>query len=231
MGPGVVAIFSQVKSMNEKTRFGEMLAESVRAFPENRMCRAVDGGELTMAHYHALLRMIFHQTFQGPSTFAFAGAHVPLKYFRARDYLLHHADEEKSHWEWVINDLRKTGFDGADPRDGFPPLACQAYIAFNFYVAMKFPLGRLGIAAVLESIGANYGKTYATKLITRLQLRPDQAVFLFGHGDTDVGHSKEILEVLDECDLPEEDWRSLTHCGRTAGIMYRDMYDQVLDLL
>lgn len=212
--------------MADKAEFLKTIEEAVETFPKNGMCRLLESEQFSMSHYHSILQMIFHQTFQGPSTFALAGAHCDLRLHEVRDYLLHHADEEKSHWQWVISDLRKTGYTGPDPKDTFPETACQAYIAFNVYTAVKFPLARLAIAAVLESIGANYGKKYATLLCRQLKLKPEQALFFYGHGDTDVGHTQDIINVIDKCELSEYDWRWMVHSARTAGKLYTAMYDE-----
>src|SRR5690606_29299265 len=114
----------------------------------------IDSGDFFMEAYHKQLLMIFHQTFEGPSTFALASAHCSTKYHEVRDYLILHSNEERSHWQWIISDLKNTGYIGPDSRTLFPKPACQAYLAFNYYIAMRFPIGRLGTAAVLESIGA-----------------------------------------------------------------------------
>jgi len=212
----------------DRAAFVRCVEEAVATFPENALCRRVDAGLITMADYHAILLMIFHQTFEGPSTFALAGAHCPPAHAEARDYLLHHADEEKSHWQWVISDLRNTGYEGPDPRELFPRPACQAYVAFNVYTAMRAPLARLAIATVLEGIGANFGKRYAMRVCQALELKPNQALFFYGHGDTDVGHSADLLRVIDNCALTSHDWAWMCHAAKTAGVLYRAMYEEAI---
>lgn len=172
--------------------------------------------------------MIFHQTFEGPSTFALAGAHCNPKEHIVRDYLLHHADEEKSHWEWVISDLKNSGYKGADPRSLFPQPACQAYIAFNVYTAIRAPIARLGIASVLESIGASYGRMYAEKIQSILRLNDDQIYFFLGHGDTDVGHTKDIFKILEETSMSSNDWEWMCHAAKNAGLLYTAMYNEAI---
>jgi hypothetical protein len=205
--------------------FTALVMDLVEAFPQNALCRKVDAGTITLADYHAFLNMIFHQTFEGPSLFALAGAHCDTRRHAVRDYLIEHAEEEKSHWEWVIDDLRSTGFTGPDPRERFPLHPCQQYVAFNAYCAMRMPPARLAIAAVLEGIGAAHGKNYATKLCRALGLSHDRAKFLFGHGDTDVGHAEDIFRVLGAADLSPYEWAWMGHAARTAADLYRAMYD------
>lgn len=214
--------------MSDREQFLRIVQDAVDRFPANGMCRKLDSDQLTMADYHAILLMIFHQTYEGPSTFALAGAHCAPRLHEVRDYLLHHADEEKSHWEWVINDLRNTGYDGPDPRTLFAQPACQAYVAFNVYTAIRMPVARLAIAATLESIGATNGKRYAQKLCQHLGLKAQQATFFYGHGDTDIGHTAEILALLERQNLTPADWDWMCHAARTAGQLYTAMYDEAV---
>lgn len=212
----------------DKNQFKLAVEAAVKRFPENNMAKLVDEQSFTMTHYHDILRMIFHQTFRGPSTFALASAYINPAYHNIREYLIHHAEEEKTHWQWVIGDLKNTGYQGIDPREEFPRPACEAYIAFNYYTATTFPLGRLAIAIVLESIGATYGKHYATKIVQQLGLKEDQVVFFFGHGDTDVGHTKEIYDILDTHEYSSEVWSQMAHIATTAGVLYKSMYDEAV---
>lgn len=210
---------------SSREEFTSLINDLVYQFPCNRLCQKLDENSLTQADYHALLNMIFHQTYEGPATFALAASHCDPRRYLLRDYLIEHAEEEKSHWQWIIEDLRSTGFDGPDPRSRFPQPACQQYVAFNVYTAVRMPAARLGMAAFLESVGATFGKRYATKLCTALKLRPDQAKFFYGHGDTDVGHTADILRVLGESDLTPYEWAWLGHAAQIAAGLYGAMYD------
>lgn len=131
--------------------------------------------------------------------------------------------------QWVIEDLRATGFTGPDPRTRFPHPATQRYIALNVYLAIRMPIARLAIAAFLEGVGATHGKNYATKLCVRLGLTASQAKFLFGHGDTDVGHMEDIMRVLGEADLTPYEWAWMGHAARTAASLYGEMYNGVIE--
>ena len=199
--------------------------ELVAQFPDNRLVRLLEHNEVTMTHYHSLLLMLFHQVQNTSGSFAMAGAMLPPRMWEARHYLFHHADEEKTHWQWILNDLASTGYKGNDPREISPPAASAAYIAYGYYVALRQPIARLAVAAVLEGIGAKHGKVYALRLGKVLNLRPDQLQFFLGHGDTDVGHTQEIFEVLGKSQLSREEWRLMGEAASTAAVLYRAMYD------
>ncbi len=212
--------------MSDRRAFHQAVAEAVASFPRNAMCRRLDEGVIEMADYHRLLRTLFHQTFEGPGTFALAAAHCDLRFEAARAYLMKHADEEKENYKWVIADLRNTGDTGPDPRSTFPGPSTQAYVAFNVYCALRQPIARLAIAAVLEGIGGTHGTTYGRRLCQALQLTPKQATFFLSHGELDVGHVEEVFEVIDGCDLGPRAWAFMAHAARTAGVLYNRLYDE-----
>ncbi len=211
--------------MSDRRTFHDAVAEAVSAFPRNALCQRIDAGTVTITDYHGLLRTLFHQTFEGPSTFALAGYHCDPRHVDAKAYLMHHADEEKEHWRWVINDLRATGDGGPDPRETFPGPATQSYVAFNVYTAVRAPVARLGIAAVLEGIGGRWGGEYGGRLCARLGLSRAQASFFLSHGELDKGHVEDVFRVIDATELGPRDWAWLAHAARTAGVLYRAMYD------
>lgn len=197
----------------------------VAEFPGNRLCRLIDSGGFNLRHYHAWLNIIFHQTFEGPSTFAMAAGQCDPRRHQIRDYLIEHAEEERTHWQWVIDDLQATGFQASDPRFRFAHAATQNYLAFNAYCCLRRPEARLASAAFLEGVGAAHGKNYGLKICALIGLKPQQAKFLFGHGDTDVGHTADIFRVLGDADLSGYEWAWMVHAAQTAASLYGAMYD------
>jgi hypothetical protein len=201
---------------------------AVGDFASNPLFALIDAGKLTKAVYHRWLRTIFHQTYQAAATFALAGGQCDARLQPVRDYLIEHAEEERTHWRWVLEDLRGTGYEGPDPRSAFPSFETQNYISLNFYLATRMPVARLGTAAVLEGIGATYAKHYSNKVCEQLGIKAEQVTFAYGHGDTDVGHTQDIYRVLSESDLSPYEWAWCTHAARTAGQLYRTMYASIV---
>ena len=211
--------------MREKQAFRAAVEAAVAGFPENAVCQALDAETFEMEDYHRLLLTLFHQTFEGPGTFALAGFQAPMRFETARHYLMHHAEEESEHWRWVINDLKRTGYTGPDPRQTYPSPETQAYVAFNVYTATRHPIARLAIAAVLEGIGGRWGTPYGRLLIGQLGLKRTQASFFLSHGELDKGHVEEVFGVIDTCELTPAEWGWMAHAARTAGALYRGLYD------
>ena len=197
----------------------------IERFSDARLLERVDQGNIDLSHYHLILTTLFHQTLSSPYTFARAAANCSWKYEAAKEYLLRHAEEERTHWRWVLDDLKATGYSGPDPRNQPPHLATQAYISLNYYVAETLPVARLAMAAVLEGIGAAHGAQYGKKMLGTLRLAKAQASFFLSHAETDKVHTAEIRAILDACPLSSEDWRGMTYFARAAGTFYRSMYD------
>jgi len=207
--------------------FCQAVDAAVTSFAANSLCRRVDDGSFTKSDYHALLTMIFPQVYEGPQTFALAGVTCSRSNQRAKDYLFAHAEEERSHWRWILDDLASTDYKGVDPRDVLPEPAAQDYVSLLFFVALRYPLARLATAAVLEGIGSRHGHTYARGICQVLELEPGQSQFFLNHGITDREHSKEILTLLEECHLSATEWGWMCHFATTAGRLYSNMYEAV----
>ncbi|WP_347259322.1 iron-containing redox enzyme family protein [Rudaea sp.] len=207
------------------SKFDAIVASQIERFPSAKLVRRVQDGNITLAHYHALLTTIFHQTYSGPYTFARAGVNCAWHHEAAKEYLIRHAEEERTHWRWVLDDLRATGYAGPSPRDLPPHPACMAYIGLNEFVADRFPVARLAIASVLEGIGATHGGTYGRQLLGALKLTKDQASFFLSHAETDKTHTVELREVIAQCHLDAEEWQWMNYAAETAGMFYRGMYD------
>lgn len=205
--------------------FDDVVAGQIARFPESRLIRHVEQSTVRMPHYHAILSTLFHQTYSGPYTFARAAVNCEWRHEAAKDYLLHHAEEERTHWRWVLEDLRNTGYTGPNLRELPPHPTCQAYIGLNYYVAEHVPVARLAIAAVLEGIGAAHGGTYGRKLLQGLKITNEQASFFLNHAETDKAHTAELREVIGKLDLSADEWRWMNYAAETAGLFYRGMYD------
>lgn len=204
--------------------FTRAVKEQIVAFESASLVQRVVRREVALPHYHAILTTLFHQTRSSPYTFAEAAIHCSWAHAPAKEYLLQHAEEERIHWRWILDDLSATGYAGPDPRMAFPHPTCEAYIAFNERVARHAPVARLAIASVLEGIGAAFGERYGRQLLHCLGLEGRQASFFLSHGETDRHHSEELRQVIRHCDLQPAEWAWMAHAATVAGQLYRAMY-------
>ncbi len=219
--------FRITASSSGRDEFLELVKREAEAFPKTKLIAKILNKTVTMDDYHRALISIYHQSRTSPLTFALAATSCQSHHWEIQSYLLRHAEEEKTHWQWCLTDLEKTGYQGPKAPQTFPTAATSAYIAFNYFVSTYMPAARLGIAMMLESLGASYGRKVAETLMSCLSLKPDQVMFAFGHGDTDVGHAADILEVLDRANLTENEWTYLAYAASTAGTLYRQIYQEI----
>jgi hypothetical protein len=164
-----IALEQNQKGLSPQMVFEATVAAAIEAFPTARLMQRVKVGQVDMHHYHAILSTLFHQTYNGPYTFAQAAVNCDWRHEVAKEYLLRHAEEERTHWRWILDDLKSTGFAGPDPRREPPHYTAQAYIGLLYYIAERVPIARLAIASVLEGIGAALGGKYGRILLQTLK--------------------------------------------------------------
>lgn len=215
----------RVMGPGRQARFDAIVDAQIDRLRTSRMLRRVEDASVSMCHYHALLQTLFHQTREGPYTFALAAAKCPWRHATAKEYLLLHANEERTHWRWVLDDLAATGHAGPDPRTVPAHHTTHAFIGLLHVTAERAPVARLAIASVLEGIGARLGSSHGGRLVAHLQLRREQASFLLSHGTTDVTHTAELRSVIAGLDLRDDEWDAMDQAAHVAGRLYHAMYD------
>lgn len=132
----------------------------IEDFSKNRVFSALDAGKWTVLDYQHLLLTLFYQVYQGSMSFAAAASNCPPRLTELREYLVAHAHEEIPHYNWILDDLYSTGYQGRDPRDLLPQPSAVAYVSFNVYNALHVPGTRLASSIVLEGIGQRYGASF-----------------------------------------------------------------------
>ncbi len=202
----------------------------VEKFPaHNKIIELIDDEEIELSHFHSLLKTLFHQVYTSSSSFALAGSMCDSRHFKIREYLLHHAEEEQDHWKWIVQNLRDTSYNGADPREVFPPFPTQAYISFAMFLALKHPVARLAMGYVLEGLSGQLGVEYGQKAAMQLQLNREQMSFFLLHGELDKGHSQDILDVLATAPLTPYDWAYCEYAAECTVHLYKGMYNYAAD--
>lgn len=212
--------------------FQQTQEESVQSFLKNNLVTdLLEDGKFTIPHYHSLLNAVFHQVYLSSSSFAISGGMLANTSVPARSYLLHHAEEEMDHWQWILEDLQATGYKGPDPREGFPNWAAQGYLSFGIYISMFKPIGRLAMAQVLEGISGAFGLKYGARAIEQLKIPKEHAKFFLIHGELDQGHTADIGSILEKEELSPQDWAELEHIARTTAQLYKNIYNYSVENL
>ncbi len=207
-------------------KFSKKAIQCVENFSKhNAIIDLIDNNEIELEHFHCLLNTLFHQVYTSSTSFALAGVMCDNRYFKIREYLFHHAEEEQDHWKWIVQNLRDTGFGGPDPREIFPSFHTQSYISFAMYLAHKQPVARLAMAFVLEGLSGQLGIEYGAKAAQQLNLSREQMSFFLLHGELDKGHSHDILDVLKYAPLTPYEWAWCEYAAECTLHLYRNMYN------
>lgn len=200
------------------------ITDATLAFPDNKLCRRVLAGQVSLPDYHKVLLTLFHVSHEAANVSALAAAQCPIGMEDVRDYLLRHAERVRDNWRWVLSDLAATDYQGPPPGSQFPIPAVQAFVAYNYYIALRLPAGRMAIIALLNALLSNFGQNYSAKLFQILNLKPSQASFFYRTQAMDDG----LLDVLRQAPIPEAQWPAMANAARTAAKFYTDLYDGVL---
>lgn len=209
--------------MSAETFFAAVEQE-IASFESVSLLERVRAGTITVAHYHSLLRCLFHQVRSSSWTFAEAAIHMPWKQWEAKHYLLKHAYEEATHWQWINEDLASTGYDGPAAESTEPPQPVSQYIALNQQVARETPLARLAIAMFLEGVGGALAERHGRRVASILALGPQQMQFFLGHSVTDAEHSLELAEILRRAVTSDEGWTVMEEKMQQASRLYAEIY-------
>jgi Iron-containing redox enzyme len=116
------------------------------------------------------------------------------------DYLRRHAEEERGHDEWLLQDLQSVGVDSAEllrrPSSG----AVAALIGAQYYWTLHYhPVCILGYLIVLE--GNPPSQRSLQDLQGRSGLPPSAFRTMLEHADLDIDHAAELADLLDRLPL------------------------------
>src|SRR5215472_1953080 len=116
------------------------------------------------------------------------------------DYLRTHAEEERGHDEWLLQDLQSVGVDSAELLSRPPSGAVAALVGAQYYWVLHYhPVCVLGYLMVLEGNPPN------RRRLQNLQSRSGLPVSAFRtmleHADLDIDHAAELDDLLDQLPL------------------------------
>jgi len=108
--------------------------QAIRSFEENNnFLDLIKSSDVTQSQYRCLLHHLYYQVLKSSVSFATAGANCLRreKWQEAGEYLIHHANDEKSHYNWIVDDA--SAFGGLN-RNSSPPVASISY-HFSFFTS------------------------------------------------------------------------------------------------
>ena len=202
------------------------IENAVSSFEKNNLLiDKINSRKLEMKDYHALLLSLFQQVWRSSNSFALAAASIDMRHQVAREYLLHHAEEEKTHWTWILSDLKGSGYMGLDPRTTHPHHVTVGYFSYAMFLGSHFPIGRLCMAAVLEGISGTFGPKFGPEVLKQLKINPEHLQFFRSHGELDQGHSKAILDIIRKTELTGYEKWQLIGVAQNTVELYKAIYN------
>lgn len=146
------------------------------------------------------------------------------------DYLRRHADEERGHDEWLLQDLQSVGVASADLLSRPPSGAVAALIGAQYYWVLHYhPVCVLGYLMVIE--GNPPSQRGLQDLRRRSGLPASAFRTMLEHADVDVGHAAELTDLLDRLPLSprHSEALGLSAISTVAGLtrLLREVGDQL----
>jgi Iron-containing redox enzyme len=118
-------------------------------------------------------------------------------------YLTAHADEERDHDEWLLDDLELLGVDRAEVLARVPSPTVARLLGAQYYWAFHYhPVALLGYIALME--GYPPSPWLIEHLIARTGYRREVLRTFAEHGELDPHHRDELDEAIDSLPLTRE---------------------------
>ncbi len=182
-------------------------------------------GRVTVKHYAAVMRQIFHQARENPQLQAFA-----TMYFHGRQRemvapFLKHAAQEIGHDQLALDDLRALDLDiDVDEVPFESPLpATTALTAFAYYtISRGNPIGYLGYLYFLEHMPTASGGQYIA-LFTRVGVPESAFSFIREHVTVDHAHNRLMERYVEALVRDESDYQAMRHAMEVTGYLYAQM--------
>lgn len=116
------------------------------------------------------------------------------------DYLSEHANEERGHDEWLLQDLQSVGVASAELLSRPPSGAVAALVGAQYYWVLHYhPVCVLGYLMVIE--GDPPDRRRLQDLRSRSGLPASAFRTMLEHADLDIGHAAELADLLDRLPL------------------------------
>lgn len=204
-------------------RVAEFTTRTAEEKPSERLARKIDLARRPFAlacsrlFHHTRLREVLPPYFM--RTHAIIRATVPLMEEGARragaladhdpvaagvaTYLARHADEEREHDEWLLEDLELMGLDRASVLGHLPSVTVASLVGSQYYWTFHYhPIAQLGYLSFME------GHPPSPELIDHLVSAsgyPREAFRTFSeHGELDPHHRDELNDAIDALPLSSD---------------------------
>jgi hypothetical protein len=189
--------------------------------------RAALGGQPDLGLYARYLMNAYHYSQHSAKIMALGAARCLDEHPELAAYLLRHAEEERGHHEWALADLEGLQISGDAARASRPTRACAAMVGYVYYTAsFANPVGLFGWMYVLEAVGEDLGAV-VTRQLTAAPGLAGSLRFVAGHAVSDVGHTHELAEQIEQHVRRAEDWAAVEQVADVVGDLYVRMFQEI----
>ncbi len=162
-------------------------------------------GDISRETYIAYLTEAYHHVRHTVRFLMAMGVRLPEEKKWLHDAISEYIEEEKSHEEWILNDIQAAGGDKEKARRASPNLETQVLVAYNYdYIARKNPVGFLGMVFMLESTSIQIANHGADAVKAKLGLPQTAFTYLYSHGALDIEHMKFFEQLVNKVSDPED---------------------------
>ena len=161
---------------------------------------------LPLAEYQAFLHDLYYIVWHFCPTMAAAASRVDDRFRQVRYELYERIQEERGHYDWVLDDAAAVGADVARIRAEPPSPPVQGMVAFNYYCAERaHPCAILGMLYGLEVIASAYAATLAQSIGRSIgkDFEGPGFRFLLSHSAMDADHVAKLNVLMKTIEDPD----------------------------
>lgn len=198
--------------------------EEVQRFNASPAIKRLSAGELTRAHYQALLREIYFYARESPQFFALIPVHLRGQQREFTKKMLAHAGSEAGHDHLALADLKTLGVNVTNIPYERPLPETSALIGFSFYLIQYLnPVSYLGFVFHLEYLPTHFGQQYAQGLLSA-GIPPAAMTFIGEHIEADVGHNRLMADYVENLLVTERDVEDTIYAMRVTANLYAKLF-------
>lgn len=181
-------------------------------------------GDISRDDYVAFLTQAYHHVKHTVPLLMSVGALLPESKEWLREAVAEYIEEELGHQEWILNDIKRSGYDKEVARHSTPSFATEMMVSYAYDMVRRInPVGFFGMVLVLEGTSTALAENAAETIATKLQLPKSAFSYLTSHGALDQDHIKFYENLMNKIDDPA-DQALIVHAAKRFYRLYGDIF-------
>lgn len=181
-------------------------------------------GDISRDDYVAFLTQAYHHVKHTVPLLMSVGALLPESKEWLREAVAEYIEEELGHQEWILNDIKRSGYDKEMARHSTPSFATEMMVSYAYDMVRRInPVGFFGMVLVLEGTSTALAENAAETIATKLQLPKSAFSYLTSHGALDQDHIKFYENLMNKIDDPA-DQALIVHAAKRFYRLYGDIF-------